>query len=113
MPDTEPLYVVPFGPSTAAPASTGAVPFRWPAMFAIWWWMQFGKTLPSPTISDEPHAFAPRMLPTQPIAWSAYAPELVSASYSLAITDRPAPCEVVSHWAHGKPNPNGSVAACA
>ena len=37
----------------------------------------------------------------------------VSASYSLAITDSPAPCVVVSHCAHENPNPNGSVAAWA
>ena len=37
----------------------------------------------------------------------------VSWSYSLAITTRPAPCDVVSQVAHGKPNWNGSVAACA
>ena len=35
----------------------------------------------------------------------------MSWSYSLAITESPAPCEVVSTASHGKPNPNGSVAA--
>ena len=34
-------------------------------------------------------------------------------SYSLAMTTRPAPCEVVSHWFQAKPNWNGSVAAWA
>ena len=36
-----------------------------------------------------------------------------SWSYSLAMTARPAPWEVVSQVAQGKPKPNGSVAAWA
>src|SRR5271154_6624417 len=55
------------GPSEAAPQSTGVppeVPSSEPAMFATWCWMQFGKVLPSPTMNEEPHAFAPRMLPS-------------------------------------------------
>src|SRR3954466_598803 len=73
--------------------------------------MQFGTPAPSPPNGGDPHALAPRMLPSQPIASSAYVDVPVSASYSLAITDTPSPCVVVSHAAHVNPNPNRAGAA--
>src|SRR5439155_23850887 len=75
--------------------------------------MQCGNVEPSPTMNDEPQPLAPRMLESQPISWFAYVPAPTNVSYSAAITDSPAPCEVVSQVSHGKPKPNGSVAACA
>src|SRR5262245_19051369 len=75
--------------------------------------MQRGKVVPSPTISETPQALTPRMLAAQRLLHGLYVAEPVSWSYSLAITTRPAPCEVVSHVAHGKPNWNGSDAAVA
>src|SRR4029450_8397258 len=75
--------------------------------------MQRGKVVPSPTISETPHAFAPRMLAAQRLLHGLYVVVPVSWSYSLAITPRPAPCEVVSQVAHGNPNSNGSDAAVA
>src|SRR4051812_40635775 len=75
--------------------------------------MQCGNVVPSPTISDTPHALAPRMLAAQRLLHGLYACVPVSWSYSLAITASPAPCDVVSHVAHGNPNWKGSLAACA
>ena len=62
-----PRAVSPFGPSTAAPTSTGAEPSSEPAMFATWCCGQCGNSVPSPMISDEPQAFAPRMSSSQPV----------------------------------------------
>ena len=42
-----------------------------PTRFVTWCCMQNGKTWPSPTMSDVPHALAPRMLPSHP-TWSAW-----------------------------------------
>ena len=75
--------------------------------------MHFGKFEPVPTISDRPQAFAPRTFASQRSAWAAYVVVPVSWSYSLAMTDSPAPWVVVSQTSHGKPNPNGSVAPWA
>ena len=36
-----------------------------PARFATWCWRQCGNVVPSPTIRDRPHAFAPRMFASQ------------------------------------------------
>src|ERR1700688_4177379 len=65
MPVTTPEVAPRAGPSEAAPQSTGVppeVPSSAPTRFATWCWIQFGKVLPSPTINDEPQAFAPKML---------------------------------------------------
>src|SRR3954463_4382239 len=75
--------------------------------------MQCGNVVPSPTISETPHAFAPRMLAAQRLVHGLYVVVPLSWSYSLAITTSPPPCEVVSQTSHGKPNWNGSLAACA
>src|SRR5919201_2929701 len=73
--------------------------------------MQCGNVVPSPTINDTPHAFAPRIFANQRLLHALYVGVPVSSSYSLAMTTRPAPCEVVSHVAQGNPNWNGSVPA--
>jgi hypothetical protein len=104
---------VPFGPSTTAPFKIGGEPSSDPTRFATWWWMQCGKVVPSPTMNEEPQAFAPRTLASQRPLQAAWALEPVSSAYSLAITDSPVPCVAVSHVAHGKPNWNGSDDACA
>jgi hypothetical protein len=64
-------------------------------------------------MNDDPQPFAPRMFESQRLSSFAYVPSPTSVSYSDAITERPAPCDVVSQVSHGKPNPNGSVTACA
>ena len=56
---TEPTAAKLFGPSTTAPARTGGVPSCEPTRLVTWCCMQSGKTVPSPTISDTPHAFVP------------------------------------------------------
>src|SRR5213595_1514041 len=75
--------------------------------------MQCGNVVPSPTMSEMPQAFAPRMYALQRLVHGAKLVVPVSWSYALAMTTRPAPCDVVSQVAHGKPNWNGSVPACA
>src|SRR5262245_2055108 len=75
--------------------------------------MQWGNVVPSPTISETPHAFAPRMFAAQRLVHGLYVVVPVSWSYSLAITTSPPPWEVVSHTSQGKPNWNGSLLACA
>src|SRR5947207_15618474 len=97
MPETSPLVAVPLGPSTAAPANTGGDPSSEPARLATWCCRQCGNVLPSPTISDVPQALAPRMLASHPWLEAPYVCVPVSWSYSLAMTDRPAPWLVVSH----------------
>ena len=62
IPETSPFVAEPFGPSTAAPASTGADPSSEPARLATWCWRQCGNVVPSPTMNDDPQALAPRML---------------------------------------------------
>ena len=42
-----------------------------PTMFVTWCCMQCGNVEPSPTMNDEPQAFAPRMFDSHPIAWVA------------------------------------------
>src|SRR4029078_1512748 len=106
--ESEPVVAPPLGPSTAAPARTGAEPSSEPARFATWCWRQWGNFAPSPTIRDRPQAVAPRMLGRQRSAWGAYVEVPVSWSYSLAITERPAPWAVVSQTFQGKPKRNGS-----
>src|SRR6476661_6375957 len=108
MPSTRPLDLVRLGPSTTAPSSSGGPPFREPIRLVTWCCMQLGKRLPSPTASDTPQAFAPSTLASQRLLWLAKLEVPDSWSYSLAITDRPKPCEAVSNAAHGKPNRNGS-----
>src|SRR5439155_25955861 len=105
-----------FGPSTTAPFSTGGDPFNEPARFATWWWMQCGNVLPSPTISEVPHALAPRTFASHLPLYAAYVLVPDNWSYSLAMTESPPPWDVVSHAAHAAPvsgnaKPNGSVAA--
>ena len=68
-------------------------------MFATWCWVQCGYTCPSPTMNDDPQAFAPSTFPSQRIPSAAYRCECVSWSYRLAVTARPVPCVVVSYWA--------------
>jgi hypothetical protein len=75
--------------------------------------MQWGKVLPSPTTSETPQALAPSTFAIQRELCAAYVDVPESSSYSLAITDNPKPCDVVSNAAHGKPNPNGSDAPWA
>src|ERR687885_2655996 len=94
IPSTVPLAAKSLGPSTAAPASTGGEPSSEPTRLVTWCCMQLGKVLPSPTISEVPQALAPRMLASQRFASTAAVRLPVSAWYSLASTDRPAPCEV-------------------
>ena len=78
-------------------------------MFATWCCRQCGKRLPSPTMNERPQAFAPRTFESQRVDQAAYGRAPVSWSYRLAFTDRPAPCEVVSHTFQGKPKPNASA----
>src|SRR6476646_4703094 len=63
IPSTLPLEVPTFGPSTAAPASTGGAPFSDPARFATWCCMQRGNRVPSPTTSETSQAFRPARCP--------------------------------------------------
>src|SRR5689334_7972658 len=113
IPDTAPWVGAEFGPSTAAPASIGEPPVSEPARLATWCCRHFGYVEPSPTMNDRPHAFAPRMFASQRSAYTAYVFVPDSWSYSLACTDNPAPCVVVSHAAQVNPNPKGSVFDCA
>src|SRR5712691_2356681 len=73
--------------------------------------MQFGKVLPSPTMNEEPHAFAPMILPNQKRESCAYEASSVRENTSVAITERPAPWVALSYSSQGKPKPKGSVAA--
>src|SRR4029077_2032682 len=75
--------------------------------------MQWGNVVPSPTISDVPHAFVPSTFASHRDANAAYALLAVKLSYSAAITTRPPPCDVVPYVAQGNPKPKGSVPACA
>ncbi len=68
---TVPVAANEFGPSTAAPARTGGCPSSDPARFATWCCMQSGNTVPSPTISETPHALLPRMSSSQRCAQAA------------------------------------------
>ena len=69
--------------------------------------------VPSPTMSEVPHAFAPRTFASQRPLHPACAFEPVSCAYSLAMTARPVPWVAVSHVDQGNPNWNGSVEARA
>src|SRR5258706_8421863 len=112
MPLSAPRAANEFGPSTTAPRRNGG-PFGGTGTILVTWCcMQSGKVLPSPTISDVPHAFAPSTFACQRFPYAAYAVELVRLSYSFAMITRPPPCEVVSYVAQGNPKPNGSVPAC-
>src|SRR5436190_1602450 len=91
----------------------GGEPSSEPTMLVTWCCMQCGNVEPSPTMNDDPQPFAPRMFESQFISSFAYVPTPTSVSYSAAMTDRPAPCEVVSQVSQGKPNPNGSAPARA
>ena len=51
-------------------------------------------------MNEAPHGLAPRILSSQPWAWVAKVVVPVRASYSLAITDRPAPWDTVSEALH-------------
>src|ERR1700677_4958201 len=107
MPATSPFDAALVGPSTAAPASTGGLPLVEPARLATWCCMQLGKVDPSPTMNDTPQGLAPRMLSSHPCACAANVDVPVMASYSLAITDSPAPWDTVSDELHGYPKANG------
>ena len=96
IPLSEPLAEAEFGPSTAAPNRKGG-PFGGTAtIFVTWCCMHSGNVLPSPTINDVPHAFAPNTLACQRLPNVAYAVELVRLSYSFAMMTSPPPCDVVS-----------------
>ena len=69
--------------------------------------MQSGKVEPSPTMNEAPQGLAPSTLSIHPWAWVAKVVVPVSESYSLAITDSPAPWETVSEELHGYPKANG------
>src|ERR1700753_276479 len=74
--------------------------------------MQFGNVLPSPTINDEPHGFAPRIFPSHCREYMSYCADPVIACASLAITESPAPCDVVSPELHTLPSAHASLPAC-
>src|SRR5260370_22078880 len=104
---SDPVVPCEFGPSTTAPLNTGEPPLSEPIKLANWCWMQSGKTVPSPTINEVPHAFAPKMLSSQRAECAACVLVPVSAVYSLAMTESPPPWLAVSSVAQDKPNPNG------
>src|SRR5262245_24247909 len=113
MPDWNPRYSVPFGPSTTAPFRIVPVPSSEPSRFATWWWRHCGNLVPSPTMNEEPQALAPRTFASQRPLQAACSPDPVSSATSRAVTESPVPWDAVSQVDQGKPNWKGSALARA
>ena len=96
------------GPSTTAPASTGPRAVERAGDVGDLVLGTVGEGGPVADDERDPQALAPRTLPSQRPAGSGRLASPVRLAYSLAITDRPKPCDAVSSTSHGKPKPNGS-----